>query len=112
MRLNTHFYAIRRMTLALIIKLQAAAVWVKTVLTSLIFILHVMLHVNHANFYTIICVPCGNQNLANKRCVPLYKKNVIRQVIVVLITLNSNVHHSAGYNTAGSLIPNSGNRKN
>ena len=54
LRLNTHFYAIRRMTLALIIKLQAAAVWVKAVLTSLIFILHIMSHVNHANFYTIM----------------------------------------------------------
>ena len=54
LRPNTHFYAIRRMTLALIIKLQAAAVWVKTVLTSLIFILHVMSHVNHANVYTIM----------------------------------------------------------
>ena len=54
LRLNTHFYAIRRMTLALIIKLQTAAVWVKAVLTSLVFILHIMSHVNHANLYTII----------------------------------------------------------
>ena len=54
MRLNTHFYAIRRMTLALLIKLQAAVVWVKAVLTSLIFILHIMSHVNYANFYTIM----------------------------------------------------------
>ena len=54
LRLNAHFYAIRRMTLALLIKFQTAAVWVKAVLTSLIIILHVMSHVNHANLYTII----------------------------------------------------------
>ena len=54
LRLNTHFYAIRRMILALLVKLQAAAVWVKAVLTSLVFILHIMSHVNHANLYTII----------------------------------------------------------